>query len=181
MNVPWVKHEIFINSERTAIANTTHFEIKVPFITNLPIPPCIFVQCFRDTDTTPTSQSTFENPSIVKLDLFMPEYNGFIKSLGDLDENALYHLTRKNSNFRANHVSNRKLYGAILLKKGDIGNLTQYLGTERIDNFSGTFTLRVNDSANQVNWPGNYKAKVTFLYYDYGLNGTLFESNFAFL
>ena len=65
-----------------------------------------------------------------------------VKTISDLDASALYHTTRRNSNYRSDIVENYQQIGAVLLRRQDLGNWSDWDGAVQ-DPFDVSF--RVTD------------------------------------
>jgi len=114
-----------------------------------------------------------------------------VKTVSDLDSNALYQVTRRNSNFRADAVKNYQTYGAVLFRKQDLGNWADWDG-EQADPFQVTFTVSDYDIYHQVaalGYPGAVtdvlddtplRLSVVFIYQNYGFSGKYHECKFDF-
>ena len=79
------------------------------------------------------------NPQIHGLKLEILGEN--VNAISALDKEALYHLTRRNSNMRTDVTKNYDTIGAVLLTKTDCGDFIQWRGTETVDLFECDFTV----------------------------------------
>jgi hypothetical protein len=114
-----------------------------------------------------------------------------VKTVADLDQNQLYQLTRRNSNFRADAVRNYTKRGAVIFNRGDLGNFAQWDGGPT-DVFRVDFTVTDYDVYNVTEalaYPNAVTARldtmplelhVTFIYKDYAFSGRYNECKFDF-
>ena len=114
-----------------------------------------------------------------------------VKTVSDMDANQLYHVTRRNSNYRANAVQNYQRYGAVLFSKQDLGNFSRWDGDEN-DPFTVDFTVSAYDIYNATAATGYPAATttalqntplrlvVTFFTRNYGFAGRYHECMFDF-
>ena len=114
-----------------------------------------------------------------------------VKTVSDLDENQLYQLTRRNSNFRADAVRNYTKRGAVLFTRGDLGNFSAWDGTGNdvfrvdfratgYDTFNATEALAYPTAVTDRLDVMPLQLHVTFVYKDYGFSGRYNECKFDF-
>ena len=150
---------------------------SIKCITAYGLPDFVFIRLEREY-TNRYIHVEFE-PVITTLK--MKIYNQDVKTVSSYDANQIYHLTRRNSNYRTNTVKNAKLYGAVLLSRNDLGNFSTWDAKERIDNFEVDFTAQylphhpshtlntfIRDEI--LNTP--IKIKVLFAYKNHSFSGT---------
>ena len=181
INLKWPYLEIF---KHTEFDNQREIKsVTIPFVTNRGIPDYIFIRIERVFENRYNNPANFEQPQVTGVSCELPGSEGPIRSLSDLDEYALKNVTRRNSNFRADHVDNLKYVGGVLLHRKDVGNFSQFKGIELVDLFQGVFTIYFRDNITDEdgNFPkGEYTGRVIFIYGNYSLEGTNFDCNFNF-
>ena len=114
-----------------------------------------------------------------------------VKTVSDLDEMQLYQLTRRNSNFRADAKGNYTKYGAVLLRRQDLGNFVEWDG-DKNDPFTVTFEANsydVYDTSEASSYTAAVKRVlretpirlvVTFIYKDFQFKGDYEDCAFDF-
>ena len=114
-----------------------------------------------------------------------------VKTISDLDATQLYQLTRRNSNFRADTRANHSKYGAVLLRRQDIGNFAEWDGDKddpftvsfeanNYDVFNATEASEYSDAAKLVLYKTPIRLVVTFIYKDHGFEGDYKDCAFDF-
>lgn len=124
------------------------------------------------------------NPKITLLK--MEVYGEDLTCISKLDENSLYHLTRRNSHIHADTAKNYDELGAVLLTKNDCMDFQQWRGYEGVDIFP--LDVTVMDFEEPTDENGNdmgvddldMRLRVLFIYPDYSLEGKLHEAKFGF-
>ena len=157
--------------------------ISIKCITNYGLPDYVFIRLEREYTNT-LSHVDFE-PVITELK--MKIYGQDVKTVSNYDKNQIYHLTRRNSNYRADTVYNARYYGAVLLSRNDLGNFSTWSQKERIDNFEVEFSAKYDE-----HHPAKYlseairteitdtpiKIKVLFAYKNHSFSGTAHNCRF---
>ena len=150
------------------------------------IPDFIFV--ILKHDLTTHGDNNGGNPQINGLSInIMGEE---LTSISNLDARGLYHLTRRNSNIRANVKENYGRHGAVLLTKEDCGNFIQWRGVEGTDHFQCTIT--VTDYTYSTKNPQygveliakqelDVEVSVFFVYASHSLRGKIHDAKFDFI
>jgi hypothetical protein len=110
--------------------------------------------------------------------------NQDIKSVSAMNENQLYHATRRNSHVHADSRVNQRVTGAVLLHRNDIGSLSEFQDKPGWD----TLKLDVTVTDFHVFYPGvdytninptdDIRLKVSFIYLNYGVKGRPHEAEF---
>lgn len=118
-----------------------------------------------------------------------------VKTVSEYDQNQIFHLTRRNSNFRTSAVENYQTYGAVLLTRQDLGNFSTWTNQDRIDNFEVSFEISPDDYYDvhprkmiEYNEHGvavrlslenaPVEIKILFIYNDHGFKGTYEKCRF---
>ena len=100
--------------------------------------------------------------------------------VSQLNERSIYHLTRRNSNLRADTQENYVKHGAVLLTAKDCGMFSQWRGEVGSDLFDMNITVTSftynDDDVHQNQLPVTLSA--IFLWNNYGLTGKVFQSEF---
>ena len=181
ISMNWPRVEQFQSSERTDANNHADppFRITVPFSTILGKPDYIFIRARRNAADNYQPLSTTDRPTVIKVKCFLPEH-GDIKTLSRLEKEDLEHITRKNSNFRADHAENRNELGAVLLSQEDCAGFNHFHGIQDVDRFEGNFTVDVVDYSRGMadEWTGEYIGLVDFYYLNHGITGEMFDAKF---
>ena len=127
--------------------------------------------------------------TIKTLRMFVRTHN--IRSISDLDEMQLYQLTRRNSNFRADTLANFRKYGAVLIRRQDVGSWPDWDG-EKDDPFTIEFQVSdyaVYDPGEASGYPAAItdvldstplRVAVTFIYSKHRFSGRYNECKFDF-
>ena len=126
------------------------------------------------------------NPKIemLKMEIFGEDLN----SISELDVNALYHLTRRNSHIHADVATNYRVTGAVLLTREDCMDFGKYKGFDGVDMFQLDVTvtsweyatLDDQGSSGMESNDLDMKLKVLFIYKDYSLTGKLHDAKFQY-
>ena len=159
---------------------------SIKCITNNGLPDYIFIRLEREYSDS-LIHVEFE-PVITTLK--MKIYNQDVKTVSSYDQNQIYHLTRRNSNYRTNTVRNATLYGAVLLNRNDLGNFSTWDNKSRIDNFEVDFTAEYLEYHPQNSVPAlledelintPIKIKVLFSYKNHSFAGNYNDCRFWLL
>ena len=163
--------------------------IATKCVTNHGLPDAIFIRVERVYEES-FSHVSFE-PYIrtLKMNVLYQD----VKTVSDYDENQIFHLTRRNSNFRTNATQNYQTKGAVLLTRSDLGNFSTWENKASQDNFEVTFTAAVEDwhAAKDSVVPGTLgsvvranfmdlatQVKILFIYNDHSFSGTYHNARF---
>ena len=156
---------------------------SIKVISNYGLPDFVFIRLEREYKDR-YAHVDFE-PVITTLK--MKIYNQDVKTVSSYDQNQIYHLTRRNSNFRTNTVTNVRRYGAVLLSRNDLGNFSTWENKERIDNFEVDFEAEYIDHHVAEHLPAGIrqeilntpiKIKVLFAYKNHSFSGSYFDCRF---
>ena len=121
---------------------------------------------------------------MLKMEIFGEDLN----SISELDVNALYHLTRRNSHIHADVATNYREVGAVLLTREDCMDFGKYKGFDGVDMFQLDVTvtsweyatLDYTGSSGMESDDLDMKLKVLFIYKDYSLAGKLNDAKFQY-
>ena len=175
MEYPYI--ERFCVNRFYSAGDTKRF--SVPFVTRRGVPDYIFVYCERIYKNR--GIDTLNNPQVETVNINIPENEGNLQSFEMMNSYDFQNLTRRNSNFRANHVENYETYGGVLLSKRDYSSFAQHRGLPGIDNLTGEcfITVKENDPWRLLNY-SEYSVRVLFIYKRNYLKGDVFKTEFAF-
>jgi len=181
VDLPWVHFESF----ETVVPSANH-TITLLARTIRGKPDFVFIVLEHDLKNK-SGRTKLHNPVItgIRMDILGQE----LKCVSALDENALYHLTRRNSHIHADNLDNYTSIGAVFLTKSDCGNFEQFQleGTDLFD-VNVTVTRYLYNHPKHVTDEGNgsltmgldIRMKVFFMYTDYSLTGKQHEAKFWF-
>jgi hypothetical protein len=185
ISLPWPRFEAF---ESTATYNNATGEYNLPKVkieTFRGIPQWIFLRLERQN----TQQRVKVNQPVIR-EIKFTLLGQDIKTVSDLDEEQLYHTTRRNSHPHSDSRNNQKTIGAVFLHKSDVGNFSQFkdvIGkdtlkfeitvTKLYDIYPGVATQQTdNQSALTLTDPLTFRA--CLIYTNYGLAGRLHDAKF---
>ena len=125
VEIPWVQIETFESR-----ANPTEV-LTVKCSTIRGKPEYLFV--LLEHVYNKVGGNTGNNPKVVTLHI--EHWGETLKCISELDANALYHLTRRNSHIHADVRENYRETGAVLLTRDDCMDFAKYRGYDGVDMF----------------------------------------------
>ena len=171
INLPWPKVEEFKSRSRfndlpTVFCKTVRGK-----------PDFVFIQLKHVQEKNGMRTTTY--PPVIKT-LKMEILGQDLKCISSLDEELIYHTTRKNSHHLSNVEQNYQHIGAVLLTKHDCGDFVQWQLLEGIDEFQVSVTVTGFEYA--IDPPDGFHTdldidlSVYFIYSDYSIAGKPHEA-----
>ena len=104
-----------------------------------------------------------------------------VKAISALQEDELYHLTRRNSHIHASVRENYETIGGVLLTRMDCLDFIQWRGNDGVDQFQLDVSVPERDYGSNATTDYDIELKVFFIYTGFSLRGKSYEAKFDFL